>query len=130
MGNHASSKFFGMERGSLSARELGRARGTGSGRGSLLEQIFGTREAVHSAMHGQHYLLSFLQFLGESDRLSELLLRALPKRPDMSKPILSLPFKLRIKHKAQVAGEAIQFTDEEIGARFSTLRSAPSEYPG
>ena len=35
----------------------------------------------------------------------------------MSEPIFSLPFKLRIKHKAQVPGQAIQFTDEEIGAR-------------
>ena len=68
-------------------------------------------------MHGQHanFLRSVLRFLGESDRLSEFPLISLPERPDSSEPILSLPFKLRIKHKTQVRGEAIQFTGEEIG---------------
>ena len=128
--------FFGMDRGSEcvgagKGKKWASMRSALLGRGSPLEQIFGTREAVHSAMHGEHatFLRRVLQFLGESDRLSEFPLRALPERPDTSEPILSLPFKLRIKQKAQVPGEAIQFTDEEIGPRVSTLRSALSEYP-
>ena len=70
-----------------------------------------------------------LQFHVGKTRLAEFPLRFLPERPGTSKPIFSLPFKLRIRHKAQVPGEPIYFTDEEMGARFfRTLISSLSEY--
>ena len=97
--------LFGMDRGSESVGAGKGKRWALLGRYSPLEQIFGTREAVHSAIHSEHpnFLRSVLQFLRESYLLSEFPLRALPERPDTSEPILSLPFKFQAEDKTQGA---------------------------
>ena len=63
-----------------------------------LEQIYGTRESLHAVMGGEQFvfLKCILQFLEvpESRPIETVPQGPLPSRPDTSKQVMSLLFKL------------------------------------
>ena len=69
------------------------------GRGSPLEQIFGTREAIEAVMKSENwpYLSDVMEFLGiPKAQQYPISARPLPERLDTSKPVLTVPFRIRI----------------------------------
>jgi len=106
------------------------------GRGSPLEQIFGTREAVDAVMKSEDwpYLQKVMEFLG-IPRNQQIPIRArpLPKRLDTSKPVFSVPFTIRILERRRVGkGEVpniISSADERCNSRISTANDPLSLLP-
>jgi hypothetical protein len=99
------------------------------GKGGPLEEIFGTRWAVHAVLDGEHgpLLDRAMQFLGADDRRNMFPVRPFPERPDTSKPVMSLPCKLKIlvrridastKRKVVISSE-----DAVVESRISTAQS-------
>ena len=132
--------FWGMDRGSECAGSgLGpkwaRMRKALLGRGGPLEQIYGTRESLHAVMGGEHsvFLRHIMQFLEVPDQLKQFPQRPLPSRPDTSKPVMSLPFKLRVvvrtSDKLNRTKTVVSETLESHPSRISTHQSALSAYP-
>ena len=96
------------------------------GRGSPMEQIFGTREAVEAAMKGEDwpYLSNVMEFLGiPKNQQHRISARPLPPRLDTSKPVFSVPFKIRILERRRIGkGErpiVISVKDEMCSSRIS-----------
>ena len=69
------------------------------GRGSPLEQIFGTREAIEAVMKSENwsYLSDVMEFLGiPKAQQFPFSARPLPRRLDTSAPVSTVPFQIRI----------------------------------
>ena len=132
--------FWGMDKGSEcmgagKGTRWARLRAALLGRGGPLEQIFGTREALHAALEGEHgpFLLEVMQFLGVTDQSKSFPVRPLPERPDTSLPVRSIPCKLKILTRVTVVTRQIDTLTKtkaviseqlvEVGSRISTDRS-------
>ena len=130
-------KFMGMDKGSEcmgagKGKKWARLRAALMGKGGPLEQIFGTRRAVHAALDGEHgpLLERAMQFLGADDRRKRFPVRPLPERTDTSGPVKALPFKLKIlkrqtdtitKRKVVISSEVV-VVESRISTAQSTLR--------
>jgi hypothetical protein len=146
--------FWGMDKGSECmgagrGKNMARLRSALLGRGSPLEQIFGTRESLHAALDGEHgpFLSEVMKFIGAVDKRDKFPVRQLPERPDTSKPVRSIPFKVKIlsrkstitKTNVNIDGEVVVvevktkviISDEvvEVESRISTARSTLWSYP-
>ena len=106
------------------------------GRGSPLEQIFGTREAVEAVMKSEDwpYLRNVMEFLGIPTNEQYLIrARPLPRRLDTRKSVFSVPFTIRIQTRRRVGkGEqpvVITSTDERCNSRLSTANDPLSLFP-
>ena len=132
--------FWGMDRGTEcggcgKGRAWARLRKALLGRGGPLEQIYGTREALHAVMAGEHsvFLKEIMQFLEVPDKSVQFPERPLPKRPDTSRPVLSLPFTLkvvfRISDKSNRTKTVVSEKIESHPSRISTHQSTLSAYP-
>lgn len=80
------------------------------GRGSPLEQIFGTREAIECVMKSEKwpYLSDVMEFLGiPKAQQYPISARPIPMRLDTSKPVFTVPFHIRIlkRERGKVQGE-------------------------
>jgi len=130
-------KFVGMDKGSEcmgagKGEKWATLRAALMGKGGPLEEIFGTRRAVHAALDGEHgpFLDRAMQFLGADDRRNMFPVRPFPERPDTNKPVRSLQFKLKIllrridtsiNRKVVISSEDVM-VESRISTAQSTLR--------